>query len=1085
MGMFDDIPVATPGAQAPRAPSGMFDDIGVEAPAQKTAPAAPASSPERSTFARYASDIGHSLEAGADRGVAALLGAPADVLGMAQDAYNWGQSKVQGRPLAEIQAEANATAPIPREALNAFGGDAIYKGMSQQQYEPQTRAGKYARTAAEFGAQAALMPTQAMRSGGAALAKGVAAYGALPGVASEAAGQATEGTALEPYARVGAGLAGAVAGGRVLAPRTVDQALAERVGNMAPADRSAALSRFDQVTGDAQARGIPLSNANAFDYATQGRSGMSDMQRHVEAMGGMKDFYARQPAAVDAAARSEFDRIAPITYAPDQVGPQIGTAARTAVEQSPEGRALTQAQRDAGPRVTPLQAGEVIQPDQRRIFDERYQARADASSPLYRAAEQAPERVGVDRMLPAERPGQPVVERPQYSQPQFLPDAPKPLDAKPVRGSGLAQDGGQPLSLGQFIARNGGLAPEGDVLATDLHKFNVPGFGGVVRPTGKGVDDFWRERLIEEGYLKPDADGGMARDISSELLRKLQNEQRGVPAYPIGTSRGLAPAGGTYGQLSDEYANAKSLAEGRMRQDLSQVGVDADALHPAIRDRVVGALARGEHQNGADAYDAVANSLRDPPAPIARPTTVTEDIYAPRFGQVNPQGVIDHIDNQLQNARGPVRSALIDARKNLFDPRTGETDLSIAGLNGARKAINAAVEDAPREVQAALLDTRNRLDAALSVAPEYEAARSTFEAYSRPLDPFAKDRPLGQIVGQDQKTGRFQQPPERAPAIIDQGPSAARDLIDTRSMASRAAYEGHLRTRLLDSATQGTDISADRLRGLIRQNADQLDQFPDVRRQLESIATAREGRTVVEQSPVGRLARNDLKTQQAVEALFPANPLPNSEREIERTVGQLAAANPWAARQLVRIHAESVFNEATQKNMPGVNQMGGAKFAAVLAGNPQQATNLASAVRALPNGNVLADGFGRFIDVLEAMGKRQNVGSRTAYNAEELRGMSAGRKAEVLAKLATGNVLALSKKVEDAMQRWRLGRNLDELGRLFSDPNAAPAFRGLLNASERGGDIRGPLSRLVAIAASGARDTAPLRLTAQPSPQAQ
>lgn len=178
-----------------------------------------------------------------------------------------------------------------------------------------------------------------------------------------------------------------------------------------------------------------------------------------------------------------------------------------------------------------------------------------------------------------------------------------------------------------------------------------------------------------------------------------------------------------------------------------------------------------------------------------------------------------------------------------------------------------------------------------------------------------------------------------------------------------------------------------------------------------------------------------------------------------------------------------MFIEATQKNIPGANQMGGAKFAAVLAGNPQQAANLAAAVRALPNGNVIADGFGRFIDVLEAMGKRQAVGSRTAYNAEELKGLSVGKKAEVLAKVATGNVLAISKKVEDAMQRWRLGRNLDELDRLISDPNAVPAFRGLLNQSERGGDIRGPVARLVAIASSGARDTGPLRLTVQPGAQ--
>ncbi|MBB1180676.1 hypothetical protein DSM05_16155, partial [Pseudomonas sp. FW305-3-2-15-E-TSA4] len=77
------------------------------------------------------------------------------------------------------------------------------------------------------------------------------------------------------------------------------------------------------------------------------------------------------------------------------------------------------------------------------------------------------------------------------------------------------------------------------------------------------------------------------------------------------------------------------------------------------------------------------------------------------------------------------------------------------------------------------------------------------EAFSRPLDPFTSNRPLGQIVAQDQRSRAFNLAPERVPGVVDQGPSAARDLVDTRSMASRAAYEGHVRTRLLDAATDG------------------------------------------------------------------------------------------------------------------------------------------------------------------------------------------------------------------------------------------------------------------------------------------
>lgn len=90
-------------------------------------------------------------------------------------------------------------------------------------YEPQTTAGEYAQTLGEF-APAAI--------GGATTAIGKVAQAALPAIASETAGQMTEGTAAEPYARA----AGAVAGG-------VGPALAARAVTPLPisAERQAAL----------------------------------------------------------------------------------------------------------------------------------------------------------------------------------------------------------------------------------------------------------------------------------------------------------------------------------------------------------------------------------------------------------------------------------------------------------------------------------------------------------------------------------------------------------------------------------------------------------------------------------------------------------------------------------------------------------------------------------------------------------------------------------------------------------------------------------------------------------------------------
>lgn len=86
--------------------------------------------------------------------------------------------------------------------LQTPSSDTIKSGVESvtgKFYEPQTLAGKFANTAAEFipGGIAAA-PKKAI--------SGAIKFGALPGIASEAAGQATEGTAAEPWARAGAAI---------------------------------------------------------------------------------------------------------------------------------------------------------------------------------------------------------------------------------------------------------------------------------------------------------------------------------------------------------------------------------------------------------------------------------------------------------------------------------------------------------------------------------------------------------------------------------------------------------------------------------------------------------------------------------------------------------------------------------------------------------------------------------------------------------------------------------------------------------------------------------------------------------------
>lgn len=224
------------------------------------------------------------------------------------------------------------------------------------------------------------------------------------------------------------------------------------------------------------------------------------------------------------------------------------------------------------------------------------------------------------------------------------------------------------------------------------------------------------------------------------------------------------------------------------------------------------------------------------------------------------------------------------------------------------------------------------------------------------------------------------------------------------------------------------------------------------------------------QGPLGKIASRDTATKDAINTLFPNNPLPNSQAEIGRTVGVLARRNPWAARQLVRAHIESTFNQASRELQSGANQFGGAGFAAKLRGNPQQAANLEAAVRALPNGDQVWQGFDRFLEVLEAQGQRQRIGSQTAFNQEAIKDLQAGSPLGTTATVAAGGGLQLPRKVRDVVERWRLGRNVDQIARLITDPQGARVFREL--ASQQGVGVRNQVIRLLFLAKAGTQSTA-------------
>jgi hypothetical protein len=136
------------------------------------------------------------------------------------------------------------------------------------------------------------------------------------------------------------------------------------------------------------------------------------------------------------------------------------------------------------------------------------------------------------------------------------------------------------------------------------------------------------------------------------------------------------------------------------------------------------------------------------------------------------------------------------------------------------------------------------------------------------------------------------------------------------------------------------------------------------------------------------------------------------------------------------------FNEAMRELQGGASQFSGARFAKEIAGNPQQRANLRAAIESLPNGAARWEGFEHLLDIMAATGTRQAKGSLTAFNELEIASMTSGGLQSIAAKAASpGKWMSLA---NDTFKAWSLGRNLDQLARIITDPRSGNAFNQIV-----------------------------------------
>jgi hypothetical protein len=233
--------------------------------------AEPAQQPQRQFSAgETMADVGKSLGIGVAQGAIGLATLPGNIEQLGRMGINAASRGLGGEDLV-----ANET------ALPTYGDwKKRVENVTGEFYEPQTTAGEYARTIGEFAPAAAL-------GGGGLLARGANVL--APALLSETAGQVTEGTQLEPWARVAGGLAGGVLP-RTVSPLPVDptrtgmvrQLEREGVNALTAGQKtgSAPLRWMESVTqdtplGGGRAKQIADTQAQQFTRAALKRAGIT------------------------------------------------------------------------------------------------------------------------------------------------------------------------------------------------------------------------------------------------------------------------------------------------------------------------------------------------------------------------------------------------------------------------------------------------------------------------------------------------------------------------------------------------------------------------------------------------------------------------------------------------------------------------------------------------------------------------------------------------------------------------------------------------------------------------------------------
>ncbi|WEZ82178.1 hypothetical protein P6U16_13425 [Rhizobium sp. 32-5/1] len=295
-----------------------------------------------------ATDMLYSGASGVVRGAAELAMLPMTGKRMIESGLDYLVDKGEGlirsavgaeqRPIGRAaEARANMAKYDPTGTAINSGQDAIRGVMDDNLYAPKTTAGEYAETVGEFVAPGGF-PTRAARAMptlGRKISEGlfnVTRNAAVPGLASEAAGQMTEGTAYEPAARIAGAVMGNAGVAAARSASTPEAVIRRAVGDPEAIDWERAVQL--QNNG----RGVTLTGPEAITQATNGGTALPNLQRVVEGSADGRartaPFFSARPGQVHNAVDEVLNLIAAQSDNPSLLGPRAVTAAEGVIDRA-------------------------------------------------------------------------------------------------------------------------------------------------------------------------------------------------------------------------------------------------------------------------------------------------------------------------------------------------------------------------------------------------------------------------------------------------------------------------------------------------------------------------------------------------------------------------------------------------------------------------------------------------------------------------------------------------------------------------------------------------------------------------------